>query len=78
MNQRIAQIILTEVNHPLGMSRAENLRAAAWYVKEEFPAATSSDFGDAAVVCGLHRQAAMNRWNEAMANLEMANGAVAV
>lgn len=72
MTARIAQIILTEVNHPLGMSLAENLRAAAWYVKEEFPDAVSSDFGDAAVTCGLHRQAAMNRWNEAMANYALA------
>lgn len=69
---RLAAIISAEVNHPLGMSLAENLRAAAWYVKEEFPGATSSDFGDAAVACGLHRQAAMNRWNEAMVNYVLA------
>lgn len=65
---RIAEIIRTEVNHPLRMPLAENLRAAAWYVMEEHPEAIARDFGDAAALCGLHRQGAINRWNEAKKN----------
>lgn len=72
MLEQIAKIIKTEIDHPLGMCLAENMRAAAWYVMEELPEATSSDFGDAAASCGLHRQSSMNRWNEAKANLEKA------
>lgn len=68
MIREIAEIIRTEVNHPLRMPLAENLRAAAWYAMDDFPLATSSDFGDAAVLCGLHRQGAINRWNEAKKN----------
>lgn len=71
MLEQIAQIIRTEVKHPLGMSLAENLRAAAWYVMDDFPAAIARDFGDAAVLAGLHRQGAINRWNEAKANYEI-------
>ncbi len=69
MLARIAAIITAEINHPLNMSLAENLRAAAWYVMEEFPAAIASDFGDGAKIAGVHRQGAMNRWNEALKNL---------
>jgi len=65
---RIAEIITTEIKHPLRMPLAENLRAAAWYVMEEFPEAKASDFGHAAASCGLHKQGAINRWNEAKRN----------
>lgn len=74
MLTRIAEIIKKEVNHPLCMSLAENMRVAAWYVMDEFPGATSADFGKAAETCSLHRQASMNRWNEAKKNWEVANG----
>lgn len=70
MLNEIAKIITTEANHHLGMCLAENLRAAAWYVMEDFPDAKAADFGDAAVLAGLHRQGAINRWNEAKKNLE--------
>lgn len=53
---------------------AETLRCVAWYVTERFPNAKVSDFGDAAVLCGRHRQGAINRWNEAMHNLAVAEG----
>lgn len=53
---------------------AEALRAAAWFVMDELPATTASDFGDAAALMGLHRQGAMNRWNEAKHNLAIAEG----
>ena len=69
----IAEIIRTEINHNLRMPLAENLRAAAWYVMDDFPDAIARDFGDAAVLCGLHRQGAINRWNEAKRNLGIAN-----
>lgn len=72
MHDQIASIILTEVAHPFGMTLAENLRAAAWYVMEDFPQATSKDFADAAAAIGLHWQGARNRWNEAKANMEVA------
>ncbi|QIG73286.1 hypothetical protein EVC02_065 [Rhizobium phage RHph_N17] len=71
MHEQIAEIIRTEVNHKLRMPLAENLRAAAWYVMDEFPSALARDFGDAAVLAGLHRQGAINRWNEAKANLSI-------
>ena len=71
---RIAQIIKTEINHPLGMRLAENLRAAAWYVMDEFPDAKARDFGDAALRIGLHRQGSINRWNEAKKNLLLTLG----
>lgn len=73
MIEKIAEIIRTEVKHPLGMNLSENLRAAAWYVMDDFPDATARDFGDAVLLCGLHRQGAINRWNEAKKNLEIAN-----
>lgn len=47
-----------------GESLANSLRCAALFVHMDFPTATSSDFGDAAASLGMHRQAAMNRWNE--------------
>lgn len=70
MLNEIANIIRTEVNHKLRMPLAENLRAAAWYVMDDFPGVTASVFGDAAVLAGLHRQGAINRFNEAKKNLE--------
>lgn len=72
MLTRIQDIITTELDHQLKMVAAENMRAAAWYVMEEFPDATSTDFADAAVMLGLHRQGAINRWNEAVKNLKAA------
>lgn len=71
--ENLALIIRTELEHPLGMSLAENLRAAAWYVMEEYPDTTAAEFGDAASLCGCHRQGAINRWNEARKNWEIAN-----
>lgn len=67
---RIAEIITEELSKglKLGLPSSENLRVAAWYVMEEFPEAKASDFGQAAAACGLHRQGAINRWNEAKAN----------
>jgi len=37
-------------------------------IHEDDPSVTASQFGDAAALLGLHRQAAMNRWNEAKKN----------
>lgn len=54
---------------------AESLRCAAWYVLEAYPDTTSAQFADAAAqLDGITRKSAINRWNEAMANLEIANG----
>lgn len=65
----IADIIEAELERFRGEETLANaLRCAAWIVHDEFPDATSSDFGDAAASLGQHRQAAMNRWNEAKAN----------
>lgn len=64
----IADIIEEEVGRFPGETLANALRCAAWFVHDEFPDATSTDFGDAAASVGLHRQAAMNRWNEAKKN----------
>jgi HJR/Mrr/RecB family endonuclease len=55
-------------NEKLNMSLAETLRAAAWYAREEAEGMTASAFGDAAGELALHRQGAMNRFNEAMKN----------
>lgn len=77
MLEQIATIIASEVNHPVmskEMPLAENLRAAAWVVMEEFPQATAANFGDAAATKGLHRQGAINRWNEAKHNWAIAMG----
>lgn len=54
---------------------ADSLRCAAWYVKDEYPDATSKQFADACVnsLLGITRKSAINRWNEAMNNLEKAN-----
>lgn len=57
-----------------GETLANSMRCAAVFVHDEFPDATSADFGDAAVMVEtaggtLHRQASMNRWNEAKANM---------
>lgn len=71
----IADIIEIEMErHGAGETYAEKLRWAAWLVREEHPGTTSSQFGDAARESGLHRQGAMNRWNEAMKNWEHAFG----
>lgn len=51
-------------------SLACRMRDAAMLVHEELPQATSSDFGDAALLVetrSLHRQSSMNRWNETKA-----------
>lgn len=70
MIEAIANIIADEVKKTHLGPLAENLRAAAWYVMDEFPEARAADFGDAAATKGLHRQGAINRWNEARKNLE--------
>lgn len=68
----IADIIETEVDRfdRDEESLAEALRAAAWFVMDEYPEAKAADFGDAAASLDLHRQGAINRWNEAKKNLE--------
>lgn len=72
MKPAILDIIADEVrNHGCN---AESLRCAAWYVKDEYPDATSKQFADAAVHLDITRKSAINRWNEAMNNLEQANG----
>lgn len=68
MLEQIAKIIADEVAKVHLGPLAENLRAAAWYVMDDFPQATARDFGDAAATKGLHRQGAINRWNEAKKN----------
>lgn len=72
--ERIADIIAEEMERFEGERFAEQLRWAAWLVREELPDTTSSQFGDAAASLGLHRQGAMNRWNEAMKNWELTFG----
>lgn len=72
--EKIADIIGQEMERFAGERLAEKLRWAAWLVREVMPATTSSQFGDAAAMLGLHRQGAMNRWNEAMKNWEVAFG----
>lgn len=73
MKPTILDIIATEVE--AHGPYAESLRCAAWYVLEEHPDATSTQFADAAAqLDGVTRKAAINRWNEAMQNLEKANG----
>lgn len=68
--EEIAAIIETEVNRFNGdETLATSLRCAALFVHEQFPDVVAKDFGDAAVLLGLHRQAAMNRWNEAKKNM---------
>ena len=73
--ESIADLIEDEVHRFAGETLANALRCAAVIVHGEFPQATSSDFGDAAVMVEtpagtpLHRQASMNRWNEAKANM---------
>lgn len=47
---------------------ADALRTAAWGAIEELDA-TSAQFADACAELGLHRQGAMNRFNEAKAQL---------
>lgn len=73
MTPSVLDIISAEVERH--GPHAESLRCAAWYVLEEYPDATSTQFADAAQsLDGITRKAAINRWNEAMANLEKANG----
>lgn len=55
-------------------SLANVLRCAAWEAIEGIPGITASLFGDAAATLDLHRQAAMNRFNEGKKNLALANG----
>jgi hypothetical protein len=58
-------IIKEELERFPGEALAEVLRNSACLCHfGDFPDATSSDFGDAAARCGLHRQGAMNRWRE--------------
>jgi hypothetical protein len=71
MLNRIAKIIAEALEfEPVAVcgrwdgSLACRMRDAAMLVHDELPNATSSDFGDAAVLIGLHRQSSMNRWNE--------------
>lgn len=73
MLQQIADMIASEFEVFEGdESVSETLRAAAWNVMDTFPNATASDFGDAAAMLGRHRQGAINRWNEAVKNMELA------
>lgn len=69
----IADMIEIELDRFDGETLANSMRCAAVFVHEAYPQATSADFGDAAVMVErpggfLHRQASMNRWNEAKAN----------
>lgn len=69
MLTQIAEIITTETRRFIGEETVANaMRCAAQFAHDDFPAATARDFGDAAASLGLHRQGAMNRWNEAKAN----------
>lgn len=70
MITEIAKLIKIELDRFPGETLANQLRCAAWFAHEDFPKATSSDFADAAVSLGLHRQGAMNRWNEGIKNLK--------
>ena len=73
MKPTILDIIAAEIE--THGCNAESLRCAAWYVKDEYPDATSTQFADAACqLDGVSRKSAINRWNEAMQNLEQANG----
>ncbi len=71
----IADLIEAEVHRfNGGETLANSMRCAAVFVHVDFPQATSADFGDAALLVEtpggtLHRQASMNRWNEAKANM---------
>ena len=72
MLTRIAQIITEELNRfPGEETQANALRCAAMFVHDEFPDAKASDFGDAAAERGLHRQGAINRWNEAKKDFDL-------
>jgi len=67
--QQIAAEIATEVaRFNGGETLANSLRCAAQMIHEDDASVTSVQFGDAAASIGLHRQAAMNRWNEAKKN----------
>ena len=73
--QSIAAEISTEIaSFNGGETLANSLRCAAQMIHEDDPTVTAAQFGDAAATvtgpngCKLHRQAAMNRWNEAKAN----------
>lgn len=73
MHAQIASIIRAEVERFTGEeSLANAVRCAAWFVMDDFPDAKAVDFGEAASLIGLHQQGAINRWNEAKKNLEMA------
>lgn len=72
--ERIIELIREEQGRGLASTRAEVLRWAAWYVREELPTTTAAEFGDAAAAIGIHRGSAMNRWREAMKNWDIAHG----
>lgn len=72
----IVEIIKTEFDRNFEETQANTLRAAAWFVFEDHPNTTSGDFADAAESLGIHRGTARNRWNEAMRDLEIAEGIV--
>ncbi len=71
MLAEIAKTINEEVNRFRGQETFANaMRCAAQMVMEEVEGATASDFGDAAASLGMHRQGAMNRFNEAKKVME--------
>ena len=72
MEQIIQNAITAEQASALNCTLAEALRWAAWRVFEEAPEAKARDFGDAAAAMGLHRQGAINCWNEAKKNWQIA------
>ncbi len=71
--EQIAAIILEELARFEGEETTANaLRCAAWFALDEAPDCTPALFGDAAASVGVHRGSAMNRFREAMKNLEAA------
>lgn len=65
--EAIANEIEAQKGLELAEREAETMRATAFLVHSDHPEATSADFGDAAARLGMHRQGAMNRWNESKA-----------
>lgn len=63
----VADIIEAELDRGLSERLAETMRAAAFLAVTEVEGVTSAIFGDAAVLCGQHRQSSMNRYNESKA-----------
>lgn len=69
----VAAIIEEETGRFVGEETLANaLRCAAWFALDEYPDLKAAEFGDAAASCELHRQGAINRFNEAKANLAAA------